>query len=139
MAPVVAAANGVVDKFGYGPRSGYYVVISHQDGYETWYMHLNNDTPGTDDERRGAPEYTYMVGLDVGDQVVASQQLAFAGDSGNAEWTTHHTHFESRPTTAGSSIRTSTCRQPGNAGSSKLRSTRRGSPFPLISPAFRVH
>lgn len=93
MAPVVAAADGVIESFGYGPRSGYYIVVSHQDGYETWYMHLNNDTPGTDDGR-GAPEYTYMVGLDVGDQVVAGQQLGFAGDSGNAEWTTHHTHFE---------------------------------------------
>ena len=93
MAPVVAAADGVIEKFGYGPRSGYYIVISHQDGYETWYMHLNNDTPGTDDGL-GAPEYTFMVGLAVGDRVVAGQQLGFAGDSGNAEGTTHHTHFE---------------------------------------------
>ena len=93
MAPVVAAADGVIDRIGYGPRSGYYIVISHQDDYQTWYMHLNNDTPGTDDGL-GAPEYTYVVGLEVGDQVEAGQLLGYAGDSGNAEWTTHHTHFE---------------------------------------------
>ena len=93
MSSVVAAADGVIDRIGYGPRSGYYIVISHQDGYQTWYMHLNNDTPGTDDGL-GAPEYTYVVGLEVGDQVEAGQLLGFAGDSGNAEGTPHHTHFE---------------------------------------------
>jgi murein DD-endopeptidase MepM/ murein hydrolase activator NlpD len=92
MAPVVAAADGVIERIGNGPRSGYYIVLSHRDGYDTWYMHLNNDTPGTDDGI-GAPEYTYVVGLEVGDYVEAGQLLGFAGDSGNAEWTTHHTHF----------------------------------------------
>lgn len=93
MAPVVAAADGVIEKIGYGPRSGYYIVLNHRDGYDTWYMHLNNDTPGTDDGL-GAPEYTYVAGLEVGDYVEAGQLLGYAGDSGNAEWTTHHTHFE---------------------------------------------
>ena len=93
MAPVVAAADGVIERIGSGPRSGYYIVLSHRDGYNTWYMHLNNDTPGTDDGR-GAPEYTYVVGFEVGDYVEAGQLLGFVGDSGNAEWTTHHTHFE---------------------------------------------
>lgn len=93
MSPVVAAADGEVKKFGNGPLSGYYIVISHRDGYETWYMHLNNDTPGTDDGR-GAPEFTYAADLKVGDPVEAGQLLGFVGDSGNAEWTTTHTHFE---------------------------------------------
>lgn len=93
MTPVVAAMDGTVKKFGYGPRSGYYLVLSHADGIETWYMHLNNDVPGTDNGR-GAPEYTYAAGLEVGDPVVAGQLLGFVGDSGNAEPTTHHTHFE---------------------------------------------
>ena len=93
MTPVVAAADGIVEKFGNGPRSGYYIVIRHQNEYETWYMHLNNDTPGTDDGR-GAPEFTYAEGLEVGDPVEAGQLLGYVGDSGNAESTTHHTHFE---------------------------------------------
>lgn len=93
MTPVVAAADGVIKKFGAGPRSGYYLVLSHRDEYETWYMHLNNDTPGTDDGK-GAPEYTYVTDLEVGDQVEAGQLIGFVGDSGNAETTTHHTHFE---------------------------------------------
>ncbi|MGI8518110.1 MAG: M23 family metallopeptidase, partial [Acidimicrobiia bacterium] len=44
--PVVAAADGVVTWIG---TTCCYVALDHGGGFETWYIHLNNDTPGTDD------------------------------------------------------------------------------------------
>ena len=44
--PVVAAFDGVVSWIG---STCCYLSIDHGGGYETWYIHLNNDTPGTDD------------------------------------------------------------------------------------------
>jgi murein DD-endopeptidase MepM/ murein hydrolase activator NlpD len=40
---VVAAAPGVVARMGWGERSGWYVVIRHELGWETVYCHLLND------------------------------------------------------------------------------------------------
>jgi hypothetical protein len=59
----------------------------------TWYIHLNNDTPGTDDGA-GGPEAAYAPGLAVGDFVAAGDVIGFTGDSGNAESRVAHTHFE---------------------------------------------
>lgn len=39
--PIVAPADGVVDKAGYSRGSGYYVVIRHRGGISTVYMHLS--------------------------------------------------------------------------------------------------
>src|SRR5680860_1220203 len=52
--PVHAVADGFVTAMEDGALSGFYVRISHQDGWESWYMHLNNDSPGTDDGAAGA-------------------------------------------------------------------------------------
>jgi len=91
--PVVAVADGQVTSMARAARSGFFIVIAHADGLESWYMHLNNDVVRADnraDNITGA----FAEGLEVGDYVRAGDIVAFVGDSGNAEATAPHTHFE---------------------------------------------
>ncbi len=91
LTPVVAAADGTVtlvrDTIG---GDCCVVRLRHADGSETLYLHLNNDTPGTDD----GLGYGIADGIAVGAAVEAGQVIGFVGDSGNAEETPPHLHFE---------------------------------------------
>lgn len=95
MTEVYAAAAGVVVYVGTNNLSGRNLRISHGGGWESHYVHLNNDNPGTDD---GQAPWTLTVapGIEEGARVEAGQLVAWVGDSGNAESTTPHTHFELR-------------------------------------------
>jgi murein DD-endopeptidase MepM/ murein hydrolase activator NlpD len=90
---VYAAAAGVITVVGNSSRGGRYIEIDHGNGWTTRYMHLNNDNPGSDD---GSAVWalTVVTGLEEGSRVSAGQHIAWVGDSGNAEWTGSHTHFE---------------------------------------------
>lgn len=93
LTPVVAAADGVVTWI-HGPRGPQCcdLALLHDDGWSSRYIHLNNDTPGTDDGRGSG----IRPGLGVGDAVRAGDLLGWVGDSGNAEATPPHLHFELR-------------------------------------------
>lgn len=73
--------------------SGNYVILRDRDGWEYWYIHLNNDTPGTDDGAN-PPEWIVAPDITRGASVRAGQLVGFLGDSGNAESTAPHLHFE---------------------------------------------
>lgn len=93
--PVVAVAAGEVIIKKWHDLSGWYLGISHEGGWETYYVHLNNDTLGTDDGA-GGEQTAFAPGIEVGVVVEAGQTIGYVGDSGNAESTQPHTHFSLR-------------------------------------------
>ena len=95
--PLVSAVNGTVvwlRNDGSG-RSGNMLAIQDSRGWEYRYIHINNDTPGTDDGLNPA-RWGFGPGIKVGAEVTVGQLVAYMGDSGNAEWTSPHLHFEIR-------------------------------------------
>ena len=96
MMPLLAAADGTVS-FAVWPQAsyGYMVSIRDSDGYKYNYLHINNDTPGTDNGQGGGI-FAYAPGIESGAKVARGQLIGWMGDSGNAEGTAPHLHFEMR-------------------------------------------
>jgi murein DD-endopeptidase MepM/ murein hydrolase activator NlpD len=91
--PVVAAQDGTVTKVTYDEgKAGCAIRIRGRDRWETRYIHLNNDAPGTDATGYPCP----APGIEVGSKVAAGQIIGWVGDSGNAEHTVPNIHFELR-------------------------------------------
>lgn len=94
MTPVVATVDGTVTFIAIPQASwGYSITIRDSEGYSYRYLHLNNDTPGTDDGA-GGESNAYAAGINRGSKVLRGQVLGWVGDSGNAESTVSHLHFE---------------------------------------------
>lgn len=87
LTPVVAVKDGIVRAV--RPDS-VLIIIRHDDGWESWYLHLNNDRYGTDDGQGAG----IAPGVVPGARVAAGQVIGWVGDSGNAEPSSPHLHFE---------------------------------------------
>ena len=103
MTPLVACFDGtvvsVVREAVIG--QGNSLTLRGDNGWSAAYLHVNNDTPGTDDGL-GTTDYAFPPNIAPGVRVVAGQLLGWVGDSGNAEETGAHCHFELWRTKPGS-------------------------------------
>lgn len=96
MTPLVAVVDGIVNYVARPQASwGYEISLQDDDGYTYSYLHINNDTPGTDDGAGGEGN-AYVAGVHRGARVSRGQLIGWVGDSGNAENTVPHLHFEIR-------------------------------------------
>jgi hypothetical protein len=97
LTPLVAARDATVtwlkDTATPDGSQGNYLMLRDSDGWQYFYVHVNNDSPGTDDGAN-PKEWIFGPGIERGAKVRAGQLVGFLGDSGNAEHTAPHLHFE---------------------------------------------
>lgn len=92
---LVACVDGTVVALNHGSSGNSLYLRSSSNGWYYAYLHINNDTPGTDDGRNHYG-WAFARGITRGSRVRRGQPIAFVGDSGNAETTPSHCHFEMR-------------------------------------------
>jgi hypothetical protein len=95
-APVVAAEAGKVKYWTTSRSAGCMLYLYGDSGTTYYYIHLNNDLTMKNDNRGKCAKGTaYAVAN--GARVAAGEQIAYVGDSGDADGAHAHLHFEVHP------------------------------------------
>lgn len=96
--PAVAVEAGTVKMWTTSASAGCMLYLYGDSGTTYMYVHLNNDVTDKNDNRgKCVPGTAYAPGLKNGMRVAAGQLVAFVGNSGDANSTDPHVHFEIHP------------------------------------------
>jgi Peptidase family M23 len=94
--PAVAAEAGTVKYWTTSRAAGCMLYLYGESGTIYYYIHLNNDLTARNDNRgKCVKNVAYTVRN--GARVAAGQQIAYVGDSGDADGGMSHLHFEVHP------------------------------------------
>lgn len=97
---LLAAVSGTIVALHHSRTGNSLQLRSDADGWYYSYLHINNDSPGTDDGHN-AYRQAFAPHIALGSHVRRGQFIAYLGDSGNAETTSPHCHFEIRKPASG--------------------------------------
>jgi len=124
----LAAEPGKVKFWTHSATAGCMLYLYGASGTTYYYIHLNNDLTGRNDNRGKCVAGTaYARGLKDGAKVTAGQVVGYVGDSGDANGIHPHLHFELHPN-GGRAVDPYTWLQ---SGLHLLFAAPRGSPFTL--------
>jgi Peptidase family M23 len=94
--PAVAAEAGTVKYWTTSRAAGCMLYLYGESGTVYYYIHLNNDVTLRNDNRGKCVRGVAYV-VKNGARVAAGQQIAYVGDSGDANGGAPHLHFEVHP------------------------------------------
>lgn len=94
--PAVAAEAGTVKYWTTSRAAGCMLYLYGESGTIYYYIHLNNDLTTRNDNRGKCVKGTAYT-VSNGARVQAGQQVAYVGDSGDADGGMSHLHFEVHP------------------------------------------
>jgi Peptidase family M23 len=94
--PAVAAEAGTVKYWTTSRTAGCMLYLYGVSGTVYYYIHLNNDLTLKNDNRGKCVKGTAYT-VKNGARVAAGQQIAYVGDSGDADGGNSHLHFEVHP------------------------------------------